>query len=547
MMPDRIGRPIHFKDGAGSGADGSIGWPGEDVDLSAPYAAWFGAPDDGLLLPVAAAPAVPASVPVSACILDGFTSGRAVSNTETVGTNDAADMMVSDGPTLHGVVDGTGITIGILSDSFNLLGGMGADIAHDLLPDNIKILAEGPAGSADEGRAMAELIHAVAPGAAIDFYTAFNNESDFANGILALANAGCNVIVDDVTYFNEPFFQDGSALQSAVETVTAAGVSYFTAASNEGDNFYQASFTSTAATLPDGTHVAHAENFGGGSALQTIALSGVPVVFDLQWDQAFGTADANRLTMELFNSSNQMVASGPVNAGDPVQLMEPINSNTFAFGGGLYRLAIVWDGQGTAPGLFKYIIYSGFAGADTIESPGGGVGSGSVIGHEMIPAANTVGAVNASDVVINNGTETTPTESFSSVGPGEILFDANGNGAADRSEQDQFHRPRRHRDQRFSDFLRHLGGGAERGRGRRADAPGRSEPDPRAGHRRPRQRGGGHERRQHRRRRRIHPGARIGPGAVRRLLGERRGHVEHRRRLGRRQRAHRGPAGNAVG
>ena len=36
-----------------------------------------------------------------------------------------------------------------------------------------------------------------APGASLDFYTAFVSQQDFAAGILALANAGCRVICDD--------------------------------------------------------------------------------------------------------------------------------------------------------------------------------------------------------------------------------------------------------------------------------------------------------------------------------------------------------------
>ena len=48
---------------------------------------------------------------------------------------------------------------------------------------------------------MMEIIHDIAPGASLAFYTAFDSEQDFANGILALAAAGAKVIVDDVGYF----------------------------------------------------------------------------------------------------------------------------------------------------------------------------------------------------------------------------------------------------------------------------------------------------------------------------------------------------------
>jgi hypothetical protein len=81
---------------------------------------------------------------------------------------------------------------------------------------------------------MAQLVYKIAPGAQILFHTATNGEADFAAGIEQLAAAGCQVIVDDVAYLDEPFFQDGSPLQQAVEQVVGEGVSYFTAASNEG-------------------------------------------------------------------------------------------------------------------------------------------------------------------------------------------------------------------------------------------------------------------------------------------------------------------------
>lgn len=40
-------------------------------------------------------------------------------------------------------------------------------------------------------------------GAQLYFYTAFNGETDFANGILQLQKKGCNIIVDDIAYLIE--------------------------------------------------------------------------------------------------------------------------------------------------------------------------------------------------------------------------------------------------------------------------------------------------------------------------------------------------------
>ncbi len=99
----------------------------------------------------------------------------------------------------------------------------------------------------DEGRAMLQVVHDVAPGASLAFHTAVEGESDFANGIVALAAAGAKVIADDVGYFDEPFFQP-SLVEQAIDQVNGQGVAYFVAAGNDGQLSYDnaaPSFTST--------------------------------------------------------------------------------------------------------------------------------------------------------------------------------------------------------------------------------------------------------------------------------------------------------------
>jgi Subtilase family len=183
-----------------------------------------------------------------------------------------SDVVRSTYPSLTG----TGITVGVLSDSFNCYAvyaaagsgvpvsgnegyaynGFTADYATDIstgaLPSGVTVLAEPytPAGPSptgncldygaptqtpftDEGRAMMQIVHVVAPGASLAFYTGDNSEADFANGIGALAAAGAQVIVDDLGYYDEPFFQDGIVAQ-AIDAVEANGTAYFSAAGNDG-------------------------------------------------------------------------------------------------------------------------------------------------------------------------------------------------------------------------------------------------------------------------------------------------------------------------
>src|SRR5207342_955963 len=127
-----------------------------------------------------------------------------------------------------------------------------------------------------------QVVHGIAPKATLDFRTGFISAGDFAQGILALKNDNCDIIVDDVSYITEPFFTDGVVAQ-AVNTVTAQGVSYFTAAGNNGTASYGGTFNP--ATAPAGI-TGSAHNFGG-KIVQSISLSPGTYTIVLQWDNEF--------------------------------------------------------------------------------------------------------------------------------------------------------------------------------------------------------------------------------------------------------------------
>jgi len=208
-------------------------------------------------------------------------------------------------------VDGTGITVGVLSDSFACnppafrpgapTSTKDQDVSNDELPASITILKDGscPDGT-DEGRAMAQLIHDVAPKSSIAFHTAFESEFDFAEGILRLKNAGANVIVDDVRYFAEPFFSDGMVAQAVDIVATGStGVPYFSSAGNSARESYDSDYRPVDVLTNDGN------NLNGGAAvlrrfhdfdpgpdiqiLQPVLVTpddeaGI-IVFSFQWDQ----------------------------------------------------------------------------------------------------------------------------------------------------------------------------------------------------------------------------------------------------------------------
>ncbi|WP_166647934.1 PKD domain-containing protein [Hymenobacter sp. UV11] len=135
--------------------------------------------------------------------------------------------------------DGTGLRIGVMSDSYNSLGGAAAGVASGDLPATVQVLQDLPAGQGtDEGRAMIELIHDIAPGAGKAFSAIFRGEADFGDQVLRLADptlGNCKVLVDDISYLGEPMFQDGVVAQAINDVSSRLGVTFFGSAGNQAD------------------------------------------------------------------------------------------------------------------------------------------------------------------------------------------------------------------------------------------------------------------------------------------------------------------------
>ncbi|MEY4594924.1 MAG: hypothetical protein RIQ47_1334, partial [Bacteroidota bacterium] len=192
-------------------------------------------------------------------------------------------------------VDGEGIKIGVISDSYNkapgnqaavniINGDLPGDAANTTNPYPVEVVKDYIyATKTDEGRAMLQIVHDLAPKSELAFRTGFISSGDFAEGIYELAEAGCDVIVDDVTYITEPYFKDGLVSQ-AVDSVKSAGVSYFTSAGNFGSSSYEGMFNPIAA--PTG-YTGFAHDFGGGDIQQQVTLNPGAYTIVLQWDDNY--------------------------------------------------------------------------------------------------------------------------------------------------------------------------------------------------------------------------------------------------------------------
>lgn len=306
---------------------------------------------------------------------------------------------------------GAGVKIGIISDSFNVNGGANAAAAAGFLPANangttaVDIITEGPAGSSDEGQAMAELIHATAPGAQIDFASGSSSEASFASAVAALRQAGCQIIVDDLTYLQTPFFQTAGTVDTAVQAAVAAGVNYFSAAGNFGDAYLQSAFTGTS-TIIDRTvspTPLEANTFGNGTANDDVTIQGGSgtAYLVLQWNAPYtglsGLGAPDLVTMNLYGggtrigTSYQQSDNGVPVTEELLSLPEPATTTT-------YQLAIYVNPGRVAPSSFKLVLAglgNGSGPAGTIDDPAAGAGAGDVFGQALVPGVNAVGAVDA--------------------------------------------------------------------------------------------------------------------------------------------------------
>ncbi len=94
-------------------------------------------------------------------------------------------------------LDGSGVRVGVLSDSYNCEPGpflpgaptstVDEDQTNGELPADVVVADNGACPGTDEGRAIMQIVHDIAPGAGLAFHTAFNGRFDFACGILELA------------------------------------------------------------------------------------------------------------------------------------------------------------------------------------------------------------------------------------------------------------------------------------------------------------------------------------------------------------------------
>jgi uncharacterized repeat protein (TIGR01451 family) len=318
-------------------------------------------------------------------------------------------------------VDGTGVKICVLSDGVDSLATLqaaGELPAVDVLP--------GQAGSGDEGTAMLEIVHDLAPGAALGFATAQPDEATFAANILALRNtAGCDVIVDDVAYVSESPFQD-NVIADAVNQVTAAGALYFASAGNEGNLDAATSGTWEGDFKPNGNldpvlgaGAGTTNDFGnGGQSDMITADTGDGVV--LHWSDA-AAASCNDYDLYILDNSLSSVVEASTNTQSCTQ--DPIETVGNATAG---EQVVVVQFAG-ANRLLNVLAVRGQLQLATAGCTRGHNSAAAAFGVAAAPAAAGIGPPAPNGPFPNPFDATQLPEPFTCDGPRRIFYDVNGN------------------------------------------------------------------------------------------------------------------------
>ena len=180
-----------------------------------------------------------------------------------------------------------------------------------------------------------------------------------ANSILNLKTAGASVIVDDITFLDEPMFQDGIIAQT-VDQVVNQGVAYFSAAGNEGGQTYESAFHPGTSVIIDGaTQIAHEFNTTTHDILQSVTIpANATFRASFQWDSPSastgGVGSPNDLNFYLVSGSTYYNMTPPNNVGGDAVEVPYFFNNT-----GLTAFNIlITSRSGAFPSKIKYEDFS---------------------------------------------------------------------------------------------------------------------------------------------------------------------------------------------
>ena len=213
-------------------------------------------------------------------------------------------------------VSGAGVKVGVISDGVDQLAN---SVSSGDLPGGIEVLSP---GEGNEGTAMLEIVHDMAPGAALAFYGP-RTSVDMVNAINALAAAGARVVVDDLGFLFEPKFEDGMIAET-VKNFATNGRVYVSSAGNDAHRHYRAPYNRLPGLNFPSDEFPAAHNYSSGDIGNTVVVPPLCALFVvLQWNNRFGASgdDFDLFIARESNSAILAFSARPQSGdGDPLEV-----------------------------------------------------------------------------------------------------------------------------------------------------------------------------------------------------------------------------------
>lgn len=337
--------------------------------------------------------------------------------------------------------DGSGVVVGVVSDSYDNLGGAGTDIAAGELPGPgnpcgydtpVRVQSDLDSGGSDEGRAMLQIVHDLAPGAELVVATGATGEVAMAEQIRQLGTGGADIITDDIGYLTEPMFQDGPIAQAIEENRTERGILHFAAAGNANaviggrnvTSYESPAFRPTAcpAGVPAHQNACHdVDGTPGTDAGAGITLvDNGSIVLMLGWSEPmYGvTTDLDLYLVDTV--TGLVVAASELNNAASMRAGEYLTYRNITGGTRTFDIVIGRYGNGTDPSgtprIRTVLVRSaGLVDVEYDESADGDTVGPTVYGHSAEATAMSVAAIGYD--------MTSSPETFSSRGPGSLCWE----------------------------------------------------------------------------------------------------------------------------
>lgn len=339
----------------------------------------------------------------------------AIANTTSSIDGAGVTIMQADQYVTQTSTNGSGITVGVISDDVTNLAviqGRGE------LPASITVqnLNDPNPNPTDEGTMMLEEVHAVAPGASLQFCGP-NTTTEYIKCLQLFAGDGVKIAVDDLGFPADDLMSAQSIFAQGVASVLSANPNFtlFSSTDNQQQAYWQGSYNPSTFTFNSSSSLtcsangqvdSYLENFGT-VLYQTLTLS-APLTgpLYLQWADPYGQNVSN-FDLYILDGSYNVLACVP-GAGSLDTFDELADSSIAA---GTYYLLIGTPDQTSAGKFLKLIAYADGAGNLSMTTPGA-VDSP----QKFLSGVQTVGAVDGGDGVGNI------IEPFSNTGPIQLEF-----------------------------------------------------------------------------------------------------------------------------